>query len=576
MIGTIRKFFAFAGKRGSLMKKGILLAFINSVFQAFQILAMAVVLRAITEGNVTAGTAWASFGIMFASMVGAILTRQRATMAQAQGSFYMCADKRSEMGDRMKYMPMGYFNDNSLGKITAAITSTMEDVQDIAPRVMDKIIHGYVHSAVITVMLLAFDWRIGLIILGGILLFIGGNSLMQKKTRKISPGRVAAQTTLVGAILEYVQGISVVRAFNLGESASHTLERAIAECEKNNVRLELAFIPFMFLQSILLKFVSVLIAIASIGFYLSGTMELITCLLMLISVFLIYSQLETAGSMSSLLRSVDIAIDRVDEIGNTPIMDGKGKSIRPADFTIEGKNVGFSYEKRKILKEVSFMIPSGTTTAIVGPSGGGKSTLCNLITRFWDVEEGSITLGGKDIREYTLDSLLSNFSMVFQKVYLFNDTVLNNIKFGKPEATFEEVQQAARKARCHDFIMSLPEGYNTMVGEGGASMSGGEKQRISIARAILKDAPIVILDEATANVDPENESRLQEAIAEMTKNKTIIMIAHRLKTVQNAEQILVLEDGRITQRGTHKQLLSQGGLYARFVGMREEAMGWKL
>lgn len=399
---------------------------------------------------------------------------------------------------------------------------------------------------------------------------------MQKKSRKISPGRVAAQTTLVGAILEYVQGISVVRAFNLGESASHTLERAIAECEKNNVRLELAFIPFMFLQSILLKFVSVLIAIASIGFYLSGTMELITCLLMLISVFLIYSQLETAGSMSSLLRSVDIAIDRVDEIGNTPIMDGKGKSIRPADFTIEGKNVGFSYEKRKILKEVSFMIPSGTTTAIVGPSGGGKSTLCNLITRFWDVEEGSITLGGKDIREYTLDSLLSNFSMVFQKVYLFNDTVLNNIKFGKPEATFEEVQQAARKARCHDFIMSLPEGYNTMVGEGGASMSGGEKQRISIARAILKDAPIVILDEATANVDPENESRLQEAIAEMTKNKTIIMIAHRLKTVQNAEQILVLEDGRITQRGTHKQLLSQGGLYARFVGMREEAMGWKL
>jgi ATP-binding cassette subfamily B protein len=257
-------------------------------------------------------------------------------------------------------------------------------------------------------------------------------------------------------------------------------------------------------------------------------------------------------------------------------MDGKGKSIRPADFTIVGKHVGFSYEKRKILKDISFTIPSGTTTAIVGPSGGGKSTLCNLITRFWDVEEGSITLGGKDIREYTLDSLLSNFSMVFQKVYLFNDTVLNNIRFGKPEATFEEVQKAARKARCHDFIMSLPEGYNTMVGEGGASMSGGEKQRISIARAILKDAPIVILDEATANVDPENESRLQEAIAEMTKNKTIIMIAHRLKTVQNAEQIMVLEDGRITQRGTHKQLLSQGGLYARFVGMREEAMGWKL
>lgn len=576
MISTIRKFFQFAGKRGALLKKGIILSLVNSVFQAFQILAMAVVLEALTKDRVTVQTALISFGIMFISMIGAILTRQKATMAQAEGSFLMCADKRSAIGDRMKYMPMGYFNDNSLGSLTSAVTTTLEDVQDIAPRVMDKIIHGFVHAGVITLMLLVFDWRIGLIILGGILVFLGSNSLMQRKSRKISPQRVAAQTSLVGAVLEYVQGISVVRAFNLGESAAHTLEKAIAECEKNNVRLEMAFIPFMFLQSLILKFVSVLIAVASIGFYLSGTMPLMTCLLMQISVFLIYSQLETAGSMSALLRSVDVAIDRVEDIGNTPVMDEKGKSIKLSDYTIEGRNVSFSYDKRKILKEVSFTIPAGTTTAIVGPSGGGKSTLCSLITRFWDVEEGSITLGGKDIREYTLDSLLSNFSMVFQKVYLFNDTIINNIKFGKLAATEEEVVEAAKKARCHDFIAALPDGYNTLAGEGGTNLSGGERQRISIARAILKNAPIVILDEATANVDPENENRLQEAIAEMTKNKTIIMIAHRLKTVQNADQILVLEDGRITGRGNHKQLMEQGGLYADFVGMREEAMGWKL
>lgn len=576
MIGTIRKFFAFAGKRAALMKKGIILALINSIFQAFQILALAVVLKAVTENTVTAKTGWISFGIMFASMIGSILTRQKATMAQAEGSFLMCADKRSAIGDRMKYMPMGYFNDNSLGTITSAVTTTMEDVQDIAPRVMDKIIHGYVHSAVITLMLLFFDWRIGIIILGGILLFLGANSLMQKKSRKISPERVAAQTSLVGAVLEYVQGISVVRAFNLGESASHTLEKAIAGCEKNNVRLEMAFIPFMFLQSLLLKFVSVLIVLASVSFYLAGTMPLMTCLLMLISVFLIYSQLETAGSMSALLRSIDISIDRVEEIGKTPVMDEKGKNIKPAGYTIEGKNVSFSYDKRKILKGISFTIPERTTTAIVGPSGGGKSTILSLITRFWDVEEGSITLGGRDIREYTLDSLLANFSMVFQRVYLFHDTIINNIKFGKPDATEEEVIEAAKKARCHDFILSLPDGYNTLVGEGGANLSGGERQRVSIARAILKDAPIIILDEATANVDPENESKLQEAIEEMTRNKTIIMIAHRLKTVQNADQILVLEDGRISQRGNHSQLMKQGGLYAQFIGMRKAAIGWKL
>ncbi|ACL22631.1 ABC transporter related [Desulfitobacterium hafniense DCB-2] len=576
MIGTIRKFFAFAGKRGKLMQKGIALALINSIFQALQILALAVVLQGIVEGTMTAGTAWTSFAIMFLSMLGAILTRQRATMAQAEGSFMMCADKRTEIGDRLKYMPMGYFNDHSLGAITAAVTNTMEDVQDIAPRVMDKIIHGYVHAAIITLMLLFFDWRIGLIILAGILVFMGANGLMQKKSRTISPARVAAQSALVGAVLEYVQGISVVRAFNLAQAAGHTLDQAIDECEKNNVGLEIAFIPYMFLQSLILKLFSILVVIAAIAFYLTGSMNLTTCLLMLISAFIIYSQLETAGSMSALLRAIDISIDRVEEIHHTPVMDELGKAIHPQSYAIEGRNVSFSYDKKKILDDVSFRIPAGTTTAIIGPSGGGKTTLCHLITRFWDVDSGSITLGGRDVRDYSLDSLLANFSMVFQKVYLFNDTILNNIRFGKPDATLEEVREAAKRARCDDFIMMLPEGYDTMVGEGGATLSGGERQRISIARAILKDAPIVILDEATANVDPENESRLQEAIAEMTKNKTIIMIAHRLKTVRNAQQILVLDQGRIVQRGGHEQLMAEGGLYADFIGMRAAAVGWKL
>ncbi|AEG60591.1 ABC transporter ATP-binding protein [Desulforamulus ruminis] len=576
MLETIRKFFAFAGRHGRLMKKGIIITLINSIFQALQILALAVVLQAMVDGNVTAETAWTSFGIMFVSMLGAILTRQRATMAQAEGSFMMCADKRTEIGDRMKYMPMGYFNDNSLGAITAAITTTMEDVQDIAPRVMDKIIHGYVHAGVITLMLLIFDWRIGLIIMAGILLFMAANSLMQQKSRQISPARVAAQTSLVGAVLEYVQGISVVRAFNLERAAGNTLDRAIAECEKNNIKLEMAFLPFMLVQTLILKFTSVLIILASIAFFLGGTMTLTTCLLMLISAFIIFSQLETAGSMSALLRSIDVSIDRVAAIHHTPVMDEQGRDIRPQNYTIEGRQVSFSYDQRKILDNVSFTIPAGSTTAIVGPSGGGKTTLCNLITRFWDVDSGSITLGGVDVREYTLDSLLANFSMVFQSVYLFNDTLFNNIKFGKPEASLEEVRAAAQKARCDDFIMALPQGYDTIIGEGGATLSGGERQRIAIARAILKDAPIVILDEATANVDPENESHLLEAIEEMTRNKTIIMIAHRLKTVRSADQILVLDGGKIIQRGNHQQLLSQGGLYADFVGMRQAAIGWKL
>lgn len=576
MLGTIRKFFVFAGKRKGKLQLGIIFALINSIFHALQIMALFVVLKAIVEGSVSAATAWGSFGIMLASMIGCILTKNKSIMAETEGSFYMCADKRTEIGDRMKYMPMGYFNDNSLGAITSAVTTTMEDVQDVGTRVMDKTIHGYIHAAVVTLMLVFFDWRIGLIIAAGILLFIGVNSMMQKKSRKISPARVEAQTSLVGAVLEYVQGMSVVRAFNLAENANKAIDRAIDECEKQNVGLELAFIPFMVLQSLLLKWVSVALVIASIGFFLAGAMELSICLLMVISSFIIYSQMETAGSMSALLRIIDLSIDRVEEIKHTPVMDEKGKDTAPADCGIVGRHVSFSYDRRKIIDDASFTIPAGTTTAIIGPSGGGKTTLCNLIARFWDADEGSITLGGIDVRDYSLDSLLSNFSMVFQNVYLFNDTIANNIRFGKPGATVEEIRAASRKACCDDFIMALPKGYDTVVGESGATISGGEKQRISIARAILKDAPVIILDEATANVDPENESHLQTAIAELTHSKTVIMIAHRLKTVRHADQILVLDGGRIVQRGKHDELMAQGGLYANFIGMREKSIGWKL
>lgn len=239
-------------------------------------------------------------------------------------------------------------------------------------------------------------------------------------------------------------------------------------------------------------------------------------------------------------------------------------------------HVSFSYEKRKIIDDVSLSIPEKTTTAIVGPSGGGKSTLCNLIARFWDVDEGEVSLGGINVKDYSMNSLMNNFSFVFQRVYLFEDTIENNIKFGNPEATHEQVVEAAKKACCHEFISQLPDGYNTVIGEGGATLSGGEKQRISIARAIMKDAPIIILDEATANVDPENEKELIEAIDALTKEKTIIMIAHRLKNVRNADQIVVIDKGRIVQQGTHNQLMKQEGIYKRFVDSREKAVSWKL
>ena len=297
---------------------------------------------------------------------------------------------------------------------------------------------------------------------------------------------------------------------------------------------------------------------------------------MVISSFIIYASLETAGNYSALLRVVDVSVDRAQEILDTPQMDISGEDIHPAKRDISAQDVSFSYEKRRIIDGVTLNIPEKNTTAIVGPSGGGKTTLVNLLARFWDVDAGAVSLGGRNVKDYDMDSLMSNFSFVFQNVYLFHDTIANNIRFGQPDAPMEDVIEAAKKACCHDFITALPAGYDTVIGEGGASLSGGEKQRISIARAMMKDAPVIFLDEATANVDPENENELMQAIQALTAEKTVIMIAHRLKTVEHADQIMVVDRGKIVQQGTHVELMEQEGIYTNFSSERREAASWKV
>lgn len=305
-------------------------------------------------------------------------------------------------------------------------------------------------------------------------------------------------------------------------------------------------------------------------------MDLIVCISMMICSFIVYSSLDSAGNYSALLRTVDVSVDKAREILDLQPMDTEGRDLKPKDHDIDVEDIAFSYDKRRVIDGITVHIPERTTTAIVGPSGGGKTTLCHLISRFWDVDQGQVRLGGVDVRDYSMDSLMQNFSFVFQNVYLFQDTVANNIRFGQEEAPMEKVVEAAKKACCHDFIMALPEGYDTVIGEGGASLSGGEKQRLSVARAMMKDAPVIILDEATANVDPENEKELVEAIEALTKEKTILMIAHRLKTVRHADQILVVDKGKLVQRGRHEELMQEEGIYRRFVNARETAAGWKL
>ena len=575
MIKTLSKIYQFSGKMQGTMKKAILFSVLHSLFDMMSFGALAMVFSGLTDGFTTS-MIWMIFGITLASMLLKIYCSYISDFGKVQIGYFMCAEKRIHIGDRMKYMPMGYFNDHNLGNLTSVVTTTMGDIENNASMVLTNILGGYIHAAIITIVMLCIDWRIGLTILCGILLFTWCIGRLQKKSETVSPQRQQAQEALVSNVLEYVQGMLIVKSFNLGQNSNSKMRQAILDSKDKNLKLERTFVPYNMLQQIILYGTSILVIVEGLYFYLNGTMALSICLLMTVASFMLFSQLQSAGNTSSLLRLLDVSIDKVNEIDNTPVMDEHGKPINPPNYNIVFDDVSFSYGEHKILDHVSLSIPEKTVTAIVGPSGAGKSTLCNLIARFWDVDDGKITIGGIDVRDYTLDSLLTNISEVFQKVYLFADTIEKNIKFGNPAASHNEVVKAAQKACCHDFIMSLPDGYDTVIGEGGATLSGGEKQRISIARAILKDAPIIILDEATSSVDPENENLLMGAISELTKNKTVIMIAHRLKTVRNADQIFVLSGGHIVQTGKHEDLIRQPGIYADFIGIRKKAIGWKL
>ena len=574
MFSVLKKISDFAGTRRGLLKKSMAVAFLGAVFAALQFAALMLTLD-ILVGGVDLRI-WPVIGVMMVSVVGRAACSYWSTNAETETGYFMVAEKRIHIGDRLRYIPMGYFNDNSLGNITAVVTTTLSDVENNAARCLVSVIGGFLNTLGLCLGLTVADWRLGLLAIVGILAYLGVTELSQRAMLKTGPARQHAQMNLVEAVLEYIQGMSVVKSYGLDKDSGQAVQRTVDESCDKALSLEKSVIPWMGLRQVVVRVFSVAIAVCALAFYSGGTLSLARCLLMLVASFMLYAELESAGNMADNLQMLGASMDKANSIDDTPVMDIDGAELTTADASVEFQDVSFAYGDRTILDHVSLTVPSGSITAVVGPSGGGKTTLCNLIARFWDVQGGKITVGGHDVREYKLDSLMKNISMVFQSVYLFNDTVENNIKFGRPDATHEQVVAAARAACCHDFIMALPDGYDTVLGEGGGSLSGGEKQRISIARAMLKDAPIVILDEATASVDPENEAELQAAISALTRGKTLIMIAHRLNTVRNANQILVLSGGHIVQRGTHQELMAQGGLYADFVGVRQEALRWKL
>lgn len=581
MFGTVKRIIDWCGEFKGKLYLGFLMTFLSHIFTALPLGLAAYTVGELIEAEIAGRAPDAS--LILKSVVIQIVfvffrflfDYLRARLQEPIG-YLLTARDRLAVGDALKRVSLGYFETMSTGNILNSITSGLGTLEGMGIRMIDNFVGGYLNFLVIFLALLFFSPWTALIALGAAGLSFCALLLISRYAKKNAPAEARSNRHLTGAVIEYARGLPVVKSFGKGGAAIRSVEQAIEGSKNIRLKIEWGYLPGNALHLLALKCGSVGLCIAAAVMCLAGEMTFTVMLMFVFCSFSIFASLEPISDSAHTLGVIDDAMNQLDALKNHSFIDTDGQDIRPEHFDIVFDHVNFGYDSRRVLKDLSFSIPEGSSTAIVGPSGSGKSTICSLIARFYDPQEGKILLGGHDLREFTCDSLLKNISMVFQKVYLFHDTLRANICFGKPDATEEEMIAAAKKACCHDFIMALPKGYDTVVGEGGGTLSGGERQRVSIARAILKNAPIVVLDEATAGIDPENEHLIQSAITELTRGKTVVTIAHRLTTVRNADQILVVNDGAVVERGTHEELLAEDGIYRRFTEIRERAEGWRI
>ncbi len=581
MFKTVKRIIDWCGEFKGKLYAGFVMTFFSHIFTAMPLALAAYTVGLLIEsqaGGVPFDTSW----IWKCVVIQVVLVFLRflfdylRARLQEPISYQLTARDRLAVGDALKRVSLGYFQQVSTGNILNSITTGLSTLEGMGIRMIDNFVGGYLNFLVIFVFLAVCSPVTALIALAAALLSLGAMLLISRYSRINAPVEAQANRDMTGAVIEYARGLAVVKSFGKAGAAMDSVTRAINDSKNIHLKIEWGYVPGNALHLLALKCGSVGLTLAAALQCLRSEMSFSLMLMFVFFSFSIFASLEPISDSAHTLGVIDDAMDQLDALRGESLIDTDGHDVRLEHYDIVFKNVDFGYDSRQVLKDVSFTVPEKTSTAIVGPSGSGKTTICSLLARFYDPQSGSISVGGHDLREFTCDSLLSNISMVFQNVYLFHDTIRANILFGKPEATEEEMIAAAKKARCHDFIMALPDGYDTVVGEGGGTLSGGEKQRISIARAILKDAPIIILDEATASIDPENEHLIQQAIDQLTQGKTIITIAHRLATIQNADQILVVDDGRIAEHGTHAELVVKDGLYRRFTTIRQQAEGWRI
>ena len=573
MLKILHRIVCMTGKYSSRIRASYITSFIKGIMMKAPLIFSFIVISLFMKGQMQEKMClYLGIGLVLCIAVEAVFEHITNVLQSATG-YKVFADMRMKLGDHLRKLPMGYFTEGNMGKISTVLCTDMVFIEECCMSVLSELVTFMISQGLMTLMMFAMDIRLGISALVVVLAFIIVGNCMMKTTLAHSKTKQEGSESLTEEVLDFAEGIGVIKSFNMLGEKSKSLSAEFEKSCRESIDFEKSYGPWA--RALYLTYgigTSFMLAVAGILFT-KGEMSPNYMVGMILFLFDLFISIESYYGQITRLTVTAASLDRIEEVFQAEELHDSAdialsKNAGKNDSFIEYNNVSFGYTGKNVLNHISFTMKKGEMTALVGPSGGGKSTIASLLARFWDIKEGTIKVDGKDIKNISLGSLMDKISMVFQRVYLFKDTIYNNIIIGRPDATREEVIEATKKARCYDFIMSFPEGFDTVIGEGGASLSGGEKQRLSIARCILKDSPIVILDEATASVDADNECAIQEAISELCKNKTLLVIAHRLKTIKDADQILVVSNGKIIERGNHKKLMKKDGVYAHMVSVQ--------
>ena len=640
MLKILHRIVCMTGKYSSRIRASYITSFIKGIMMKAPLIFSFIAISLFMKGQMQEKIClYLGIGLVLCIAVEAVFEHITNVLQSATG-YEVFADMRMRLGDHLRKLPMGYFTEGNMGKISTVLCTDMVFIEECCMSVLSELVTFMISQGLMTLMMFAMDVRLGIAALTVIIAFVIVGNCMMKTTLAHSRTKQEGSESLTEEVLDFAEGIGIIKSFNMLGEKSKSLSAEFDKSCKESIDFEKSYGPWA--RALYLTYgigTSFMLAVAGL-LYAKGEMAPDYMVGMVLFLFDLFISIESYYGQITRLTVTAASLDRIEEVfeaeelkdvgdqalsestketekdsadvamsknadktrkdsadremsesaketgnksGDIALSKDVNKTWKDSndtvflentkearkDSVVEYSDVSFGYTGKNVLNHISFSMKKGEMTALVGPSGSGKSTIASLLARFWDIREGTIKLNGKDIKNISLGSLMDQISMVFQRVYLFKDTIYNNIAMGRPDATREEVVEAAKKARCYDLIRSLPEGFDTVIGEGGASLSGGEKQRISIARCILKDSPIVILDEATASVDADNERAIQEAISELCKNKTLLVIAHRLKTIKDADQILVVSDGKIIERGNHDKLMEEDGIYARMVSVQE-------